>query len=315
MLLGDNERYIIKCQVNLKRYPDDAPNMPLSTCVPHLKALFLRDEVVYETNKGSSVIRILALQDEASHLKLLFQYANKDASDPAFANLKTGATRIEKKQNDEGLGASAHLIISKTPTDPAFPNSYTAILEEIPGITRALVANALTSFLKETGFSFQRKDTKKDIKKDLKCRPIVEIEFLASTTLEKSLSTGYLCGLTAIRYIKENSLDDDGLVMVDEEILKLSTVFKRGEGAIKAIKVAYDTLRGRHYSTLRISHRDENKRVTTDNVTIDKDKSIEELATAQLAQRERTILATSIDVCQTTFHAELLEKMEAFMLK
>ncbi|PHZ28058.1 hypothetical protein CS533_07315 [Yersinia bercovieri] len=311
MLLGDNERYIIKCQVNLKRFPDEAPNMPLSTCVPHLRALFLKDEVVYETNKGSSVIRILALQDEPSHLKLLFQYANKDASDPAFANLKTGATRIEKKQNDEGLGASAHLIIRKTPTDPAFPNSYTAILEEIPGITRGLVANAMTAFLKETGFSYQRKDSKKD----LKCRPIVEIEFLASTTLEKSLSTGYLCGLTAIRYKKENSLDDDGLVKVDEEILKLSTVFKRGEGAIKAIKVAYDKLRGMHYSTLRISHRDENKRVTTDNVSIDKERSIEELATAQLAQRERIILATSIDVCQTTFHAELLGKMEAFMLK
>ncbi|GAK26255.1 hypothetical protein [Serratia liquefaciens] len=311
MLLGDNERYIIKCAVNLNKYPAEAPDMPLNVCIPVLKKLFVDGNAVYETNKGKSVIRLLAIQDDPGYLKLLFQYANQDASDPAFANVKTGETRVEKKRNDEGIGATCHVIIKKTPDNKAFPTSYSAVIEEVPGITRSLISNALTSFLKDSGFSFQRENQKKD----LKCRPIVQIEFQASTTLEKSLSTGYLCGLTAIRYKKESALDDDGLVMIEEEILKLTTKFKRGEKAVKSIKVAYDKLRGMKYSTLRISHRDENKRTTSDNVHISKERSLEELATAQLAQRDRAILSIPIDVCQTNFHAELLGKMAAFVVK
>jgi hypothetical protein len=311
MLLGDNERYIIKCSFNLNKFPEDAPDMPLVACIPFLKSTFLKGDAVYEMNKGKSVVRILALDEDVDTLKILFQYANQDVSDPAFTNIKTGATRVEKKQNDEGLGATAHLIIKKKPENAAFPTQYHAVMEEIPGITRALISNALTAFLRDAGFSFQRADNKKD----LKCRPIIGIEFLASTTLEKSLSTGYLCGLTAIRYKKETSLDDEGIIQIDEEILKLSTKAKRGEPALKAIKAAYDKLKGMNYTTLRISHKDEHKRVTNDNFTIGKDKSLKELATAQLAQRERAILGTSIDVCQTAFHPELLGKMLAFVVK
>ncbi|EAA1522482.1 hypothetical protein ACK86U_003163 [Salmonella enterica] len=311
MLLGDNERFMIKCQVTLKRYPEDAPDMPLINCIPVLKNRFLSSEAVYELNKGRSVIRLLALQDDGEYLKLLFQYINKDASDPAFSNIKTGATRIEKKQNDEGMGYSAHLLIKKTPSDPHFPDSYEAVLEEVPGITRALLAQALTAFLRENNFSFIRKDGKKE----LKCRPIFEIDFLAATTLEQSLSTGYLCGLIATRRFKDSSLDDDGTVMIEEETLKLATKIRRGEGAIRAIKAAYDKLRGRKFTTLRISYKDKNKRVSSDIVTIGKEMSLQELATAQLAHRDKAVLATTIAVCQTSLHAELLGKMQAFMVK
>lgn len=311
MLLGDNERFIIKCSVTLKRYPDDAPDMPLINCIPVLKKRFLSGEALYELNKGRSVIRLLALQDEGDYLKLLFQYVNKDASDPAFSNIKTGATRIERKQSDEGMGYSAHVLIKKTPADPHFPECYEAVIEEVPGITRALIAQALTAFMRDNNFSFIRQDGKKE----LKCRPIFEIDFLAATTLEQSLSTGYLCGLTATRRFKDNSLDDDGTVMIEEETLKLSTKIRRGDGAIQAIKAAYDKLRGRHYTTLRISYKDQNRRVSSDTVTIGKEMSLQELATAQLAQREKAILATTIAVCQTSLHAELLGKMQAFMIK
>ncbi|HAH0813527.1 TPA: hypothetical protein HHG28_001884 [Escherichia coli] len=311
MLLGDNERFMIKCQVTLKKYPNDAPDMPLVNCIPVLKNRYNKGEAVYELNKGRSVIRLLSIKDDENYLKLLFQYINKDASDPAFSNIKTGETRIEKKQNDEGMGYSAHVLIKKRSSDSSFQDCYEAILEEVPGITRGLLAQALTYFLRENNFSFIRSGGKKE----LKCRPIFDIDFLAATTLEQSLSTGYLCGLTATRRFKDNSLDDDGTVMVEEETLKLSTKIRRGEGAIKAIKSAYDKLRGRKYTMLRISYKDKNKRVSSDLVSIGKEMSLQELATAQLAQREKAVLASTIAVCQTAFHEELLAKMQNFMLK
>ncbi|MBT1947825.1 hypothetical protein KKZ58_07920 [Enterobacter kobei] len=144
MLLGDNERFIIKCDVDLNPYPKEAPTMLLRNCVPTLFQLMKKKEAYYEINKGSSVIRLVEVKELSTHYRLLFQYANRDASDPAFANLKTGKSRIAKKDIDEGLGATLHMVIEKNAKSEYFPNTYTAVIEEVPGITRALLSQALT---------------------------------------------------------------------------------------------------------------------------------------------------------------------------
>lgn len=311
MLLGDNERYIIKCDVDLEPFPKDAPSMPLKNCIPTLKKLIKDELAFYEVNKGRSVIRLLAVDETVNDYRLLFQYANRDASDPAFANLKTGESRIAKKANDEGLGATLHFIIKKEADNEAFPNTYTAVIEEVPGITRSLLSQSLTYFFKNCGFTFKKPDGKKD----LVCRPIVEIDFHASSTLEKTLSTGYLSGITAVRKVAKNSMDEEGTISIDEEILKISTKFKSGERAVKAVKVAFDKLRRMGYGTMRVTYKDANKRTGSDNFSLKTDRSLQELATAQLAQRDRAILSTTIDVCQKNIHTELMEKMATFLLK
>ncbi|WNN49860.1 hypothetical protein RIN58_07095 [Siccibacter colletis] len=311
MLLGDNERFIIKCDVDLDPYPKDAPSMLLRNCIPTLIDLKKKKEAFYEINKGRSVIRLVDVKETTNDYRLLFQYANRDASDPAFANLKTGESRIAKKDEDEGLGATLHMVIDKHAKNDHFPNTYTAVIEEVPGITRALLSQALTAFFKHCGFTFKKPDGKKD----LVCRPIVNIDFHASSTLEKTLSTGYLAGITAVRKVKEDSLDDEGHIRIDEEILKISTKFKRGEAALKAVKQAYDKLRGMGYGTMRITYKDSNRRTGSDSFSLNTERSLKELATAQLAQRDKAILATNIDVCQEEMHQELLGKMVNFLLK
>ncbi len=311
MLLGDNERFIIKCDVDLEPYPKDAPSMLLRNCIPTLFELKKKKEAFYELNKGRSVIRLVDVKETASDYRLLFQYANRDASDPAFANLKTGESRIAKKEEDEGIGATLHMVVEKKAKSESFPNTYTAVIEEVPGITRALLSQALTAFFKHCGFTFKKPDGKKD----LVCRPIVNIDFHASSTLEKTLSTGYLAGITAIRKVAKNSLDEEGLIRIDEEILKISTKFRRGEGAVKAVKQAYDKLRGMGYGTMRITYRDANKRTGSDSFSLNAERSLKELATAQLAQRDKAVLATNIDVCQEEMHPELLGKMVKFLVK
>jgi len=285
--------------------------MLLKNCIPTLFTLKKNADAFYEINKGRSVIRLVDVQETTSDYRLLFQYANRDASDPAFANLKTGESRIAKKDEDEGLGATLHMVIEKVSKNESFPNTYTAVIEEVPGITRALLSQALTAFFKHCGFTFKKPDGKKD----LVCRPLVNIDFHASSTLEKTLSTGYLAGITAVRKVSKDSLDEQGLIRVDEEILKISTKFKRGEGAVKAVKQAYDKLRGMGYGTMRITYKDANRRTGTDSFSLSTDRSLKELATAQLAQRDKAILATSIDVCQERMHPELLGKMANFLVK
>lgn len=311
MLLGDNERFIIKCDLDLEPFPKDAPIMLLRNCIPTLRKLLKEGNAHYEINKGQSVIRLLNLDEQTTHYCLLFQYANREASDPAFANLKTGVSRIAKKAADEGLGATAHVLIEKTTRNEAFPYTYAAVIEEVPGITRALLSQALTFFFKDCGFTYQKPDGKND----LKCRPIVDLSFHASSTLEKTLATGYLSGIVASRKASKNALDEEGLIEVEEEILKISTKFKRGEKAVQAVKKAYDKLRGMGYGTMRITYKDANRRTGTDSFSLSPERSLKELATAQLAQRDKAILGTAINVCQDAQHSELVKKMLAFMIK
>ena len=97
--------------------------------------------------------------------------------------------------------------------------------------------------------------------------------------------------------------------------MKISTKFKRGEAAVKAVKQAYDKLRGMGYGTMRITYKDANRRTGTDSFNLNADRTLKELATAQLAQREKAILAENIDICQEIMHTELLGKMVNFLVK
>lgn len=321
MLLGDNDRFVIKCEVSINSYPSDAPDIPLSKCIPILIRKYkdknknndTSDEngLIYEMNRGRSGIRLLSIKEDNDYLYLLFQYANKDVSDPAFTNIKKGTRRVARKEDGEGLGCTSHLIIRKKCKNNKFPNLYDAILEEIPGITRATIGQALNSFLTENNFGFHRKDNKKE----LKCRPIFKIDFTADKTLEKKLSSGKVCGLVAVRNYKQNFIDSENKIKIEEQTLRLSTNIGIGGKALHFLKDICDKLRGMEYTTLRISHRDTNKRTSTNFVSIDKALSLQDIAAAQMAERDKVILATPIEVCQTGFHDELINKMVSYLNK
>ncbi|EPL0286353.1 hypothetical protein OMG55_003799 [Proteus mirabilis] len=319
MLLGDNERFVIKCVISINSYPADAPNIPLKECIPLLirehkdsaESISGRKDMIYEMNKGRSGIRLLSIKEDNNYLFLLFQYANKDVSDPAFTNIKTGGRRVAKKQEGEGLGCTAHLIIKKEPNNKAFPNHYDAMLEEVPGITRAIIGQALNSFLSDNHFGFHRGNNKKE----LKCRPMFKIDFAAEKTLGKQLSTGKVCGLVAVRSYKQKYIDSNNKIKIEEQTLRLSTNIGIGNKALQYLKDICDTLRGMEYTTLRISHRDINRRTSTNFVSIDKALSLQDIAAAQLAERDKVILATPIEICQEKFHDELISKMVGYFNK
>lgn len=311
MILGDNERFIIKCELDLIPFPKDAPKIPLKSCMPVLHRLIQNNTAFYNINNGKSTIRLLKVIENPLNYILLFQHANTEASDPAFAHTKTGKVRVAKKEADEGVGVTAHVIIAKEATNDEFPDIYPVVIEEVPGITKTMMSQALTYFFRQCGLTFQKEGSKND----LKCRGIARIEYLASSSLQETLSQGHLLGILATRKVAKNCLDEDGDFRIDEEYLKISTTYTRGQRAIQAIKHAHDALRGRGYSNMRITYKDKNKRTGSNNFSLTADQSVSELATARLAERVHVILGDTISICQEQPHEELLSKMQAIMLK
>ena len=313
IILSDYERYIVECEVEVNSTPDDAPNIPMDEIIPFIKNIKSTDVYLRNNETSSfSVVETKYLDDEERYFAILFQHANGRASDPAFAELKTGKSRTVRKQYGEGVAVSCHLIIDTQSFNKLHPNKYSAILEEVPGLTKGMIADILTYFLREnTNFSFLRK---LENNKEISYRPILKIDYLASHSFAESFKTGYLCGITATRTSKDTSeLDEIGADVIREERLIIKTPKSVRNRALNIIAKVIPLARERGFSRLRIS-RYENKRKTTTSYDIPDDigsyeETVQSISEAQFAAREKINLSSQIETCQNCIHTELSSKM------
>ncbi|WP_313129510.1 hypothetical protein [Pseudescherichia vulneris] len=317
MLLGDYDRYAVECEMELARTPKDAPTMPVSDTLKAVENLYKSGKAIYSIAGGKSTVRIIdMLRNEAEgHTIILFQYANANASDPHFANKLTGTSRKANRSQDEAPAVTSHICIRHTPRDRhLFPDFYKTLVEEVPGLTKSLMASALTWMIAEsTDYSFTRNDGKKP--RDIKCRPIVSINPYASRTLKESLATGALLGITAVRYKNNKKLDDDGEISIVQETMVMSFKSTSGQKAINILKKASDIARRMEYSDLKLTRKDKNKRVVSDEIDVSYEKSIEDIADTIFAEKEKIILSAKIEICETKIHKELAGKMSKLLLK
>lgn len=317
MLLGDFDRYIVECEMELARTPKDAPHMPMVDCLDAIKRAFDKGEATYLISNGKSTVRIIDIKtyDDKGYTILLFQYANSDASDPHFANKKTGISRKADRDEDEAPAVTCHIAIRHVAKKPkVFPDLYKVVVEEVPGLTKSLMASTLTNFINnEANFRFDRFDEKKP--REIKCRPIVSINPYASNTLKDSLSTGYLTGLTAVRYKGNKPLDDDEEIVAVQETMVLSFPRSTGKKALRLVKKASDIVRQMDYSELKITRKDKNKRLVSDDIDVSYEKSIEDIADTVFAEKIKVILSNVIIPCQEEIHDQLAGKMEQILLK
>lgn len=317
MLLGDFDRYVVECEMELARAPKDAPSMPVSDTMKAVQNLFKSGKAKYSIGDGKSTVRIVDMKRSESngHTSILFQYANSNASDPHFANKLTGESRKADRSDDEAPAVTCHVCISHTPRDEhLFPDLYRMFVEEVPGLTKSLMASALTWMIHEsTDYSFIRNDGKKQ--REISCRPIISINPYASKTLQDSLKTGTLTGMTAIRYKNNKKLDEEGDITVIQETMVLSFQSTTGQKAINLVKKASDYARGMEYSNLKLTRKDKNKRVVSDEIDVSYEKSIEDIADTIFAQKEKIILSTKIETCESKLHSQLTGKMLDLLLK
>lgn len=303
MLLQDNERYIIECSLKLSPFPDNAPSMTLEQCAPYLTELIDEGKAVYVYQKEMCSLRIKDYDYSDGYLTLLLQLADKKASDPAFSHFETGETRTEKKRENEGIASTAHLVIAVKPGNEDFPNMYDAVLEEVSGITKTIVGQALTKFFDEaTDFDFKSPDTGRKIR----CRPKVELEAHPSHALGEMLKKGWVTGFSVVKTKADARMDEDSGLKVEEEQLKIKVEKRsRSEKAMQQIKQLLDFAVDNKYSKVVVRYLDANKRHKSLPISA-REKNVADMF---FSKSDKITLASNIKQCEDKIHEELDEKL------
>lgn len=311
MLLEDYSRYVIECELEMARIPKDAPSMPLSKCLPHLIRLIDDDEAVYEYKNGSAVVRILTYDITTPNVvTLLFQLIDQDASDPAFGKLATGKSRTVAKEEDEGMAATAHLTVSLQPINESFPDTYAAVFEEVPGITKTLIGSCMTSFFHDAlDLEFER--IRGDKSSTVKCRPSVSLMPLSEQNLSDCFNDGWLLGFSVVRKVKGAVLDEDGDLRVEESRLLIKTKKSRSTRAMELVKKAVAYAKKEEYTGLRIMYEDGDKR----KKTLPLNPKRQDLFASTFVKTEYVPLSDKIALCQEDMHDDLNKKMKRILAK
>ncbi|WP_338591363.1 hypothetical protein VXM60_02270 [Shewanella khirikhana] len=286
----------------MKKYPNESPDFDLERILPPLKKLVDENQAVYVINNGDVSLRLNKLHITDDVVTMLFQYADKKATDPTFTRIADGKTRTVQKEEGEGVSVSAHLVINRKPQNTALKIFHHALLEEVPGITKRLLAKGLTHMLAECAKSSYRRD---GIKKDFKCRPMVSLEFNGNEKLSDLLSKGSITGLVAFRDVVANKMDEDAEFKVKDERMTLVTLRKRGKAALDTIEKAKDWIGDRKYTRLQIRYEGDNKRKQTLEVGVRE----QDISEKMFAKSSFVSVDEAIAQCQETIHPKLHNKM------
>lgn len=302
MLLQEYQRFTLECSLVIGKIPDEAPTFLLERILPQLKNMVDRNKAVHKTKDETITLRLNKLEIEEHHVTLLFQYADKNASDPSFTHTDTGNTRTEQKQDGEGISVSAHLIIRRAPTGKLLNTCHDVILEEVPGISRGVIEAGLTHMLSECS----KADFKKpDSSKILLCRPKVSLQHNGNETLHDLLESGTINGFVAVKIGVQNALDEEGELVVVDERLVLKVKRTRGQKAMTLINKARDKIFAREYSRLQIRYQGDNKRSLTLDVGVREANIAEKI----FAKSSLVNFDEPIAQCQTEVHVKLKKLM------
>lgn len=302
MILQQYERFILECCFGVRKYPEESPDFDLERILPQLSRMVTANQAVYEIKNADVSLRLNRLVVEDDVVTMLFQYADKKATDPTFTRIADGKTRTVPKAPGEGISVSAHLVINRKPYSDALKIFHHAVLEEVPGITKRIVAKGLTHMLSVCAQSTFRRDGEK---KDLKCRPIVSLEFNGNEKLRDLLRKGSITGLVAFKDVVDNKMDEEGEFKIKDERMTLVTLKTRGQQALDTIERVKDWIGAREYTRLQIRYDGDNKRKRTLEVGVRE----QDISEKMFAKSSLITVDEAISQCQETIHPKLHGKM------
>jgi hypothetical protein len=146
---------------------------------------------------------------------LLFHRGSPDAADPTYRKRVNDEIklRLGQKEADEEQSVSAHLIIAIKPWKAGF---YTAILEEIPGLSMGVIQPIISQALAEYPYQYEDKHGEAQA---TYC--VAKATGVKSQSVKDALNSGKMKFLTLVRPYKANYIDDDDRLEPEDEKLRI----------------------------------------------------------------------------------------------
>ncbi|WP_046865166.1 hypothetical protein [Microvirga massiliensis] len=225
MFLEKHSRFFRRFEFSFAPRHTGAPHLPIFSEANQFSifdALSSRvdEEKALEVQPNGDIVELMEVAYDAKSkaLKMLFHRASPSAAEPTYrkkARQKAGkkvTIRKAEKHEGEEQSVSAHLIVLD---DPIRQGTYRAALEEIPGISMAVVRRVIGQALHAYEYDFERK--KKQINTYSTFKPVG----VPSETLTGALKGGTLSYITLVRPAKADFVDADGLFRPQTETMRI----------------------------------------------------------------------------------------------
>lgn len=260
-MLQRNQRYVLYFDLAMAPYPSDAPAIDLGELLPHLKKRSDEGLAVESIDADRRIIRLTdmkptKLQGDREAMAMLFCLGDREKADPGVTNVRTGKVRVFQKGADEVGGLSVHAIVSSVPAKSG-GHVYRMVMEDVTGFGRTLLQNFLRSQFRvicdDLGTNFKRDD-----KREIKTRPMVELVGHASQQLKESLQQGRLLQVELVDYVEEDfGFDEAKFIKEARRNLNLSISKKLPEGeALKIVEKLKVWAKQQGYDSMRVRWKD-----------------------------------------------------------
>lgn len=324
-----NRRWTYYYDFQLKSYPDDAPQFDLEIVIPKVEQLLKAEKAVHQYRNEEITIRIKEIEAKKTYFGILLHLSDIKATNPAFSHTETGAVRVEKKKEGEGIGGACHILFKRECINDQ-KGRHLAIIEEVVGIPKSMIEQFLTFILKASCETNYKKPIQKG-KKERVCRPIAKFNGHASSTLKQSLETGTLQYITLLNHKKGEYIDDDKELQTTERVMRVQAVgAPTGNKAVDLVKRARAFANKDSYDEIRVQYSE----VVTEEAKVDaqgkkvmkevkKQRTIPieakgkegDLANLLFTKSQLIELDNEIGQCEETMHQELKSKMKDLLLE
>ena len=311
VLTSENKRYISSCEFKITSRKDKNFVFNIDDIAQNLINNYPNN--VYYRNNKKSAYRVLKAKVIANkYLVIFMQYANKAASDPAFANTINGKSRIIKKNNDEGVACSGHLVINIKDNDPLMKNQFKASFEDIQGLSRNMVCCLINHILSKLKVQDPQDPQKTHT-------PYVELTYYASNTFEEQLENGKIESIVAYKENISHSCildndDNDNIQYKEIHKLEFKTPLKQQlSNPFDLIKKVVGISKELGFNKIKITHESEKKQQSA-NYSMDAqepsiDEVIKDMRLAPFISKEPITLANSLSMCECKWSSELIREM------
>lgn len=229
--MNGQERRIYFYDLAVGTNKEAAVSPPLPEVARVIEMRFRQGRTTHAINKSTAVLEVgdIRIDHKQEIAVFLLRISDKSAPDPYLSNPEKKRSRVIRKEEGEGRGYGAHLVLSLR-EDEKRPNHYLALLEKNIGLHRHHVARLLQAILRvlykedETVFTCDDVNGARDREKRPKkvgFRPMLSFSGHPSETLVEELEKGSLKDIILIHDEKKVQIGGRPWLHARESQLKL----------------------------------------------------------------------------------------------